>query len=145
MLKYVEPRSEVKPATTTLPALRVVDAHSLPNRKVPVATRACDAADVADGITDLQNLTNRLIAMAHGVSLSSLAAALRLTPAQRDAVRRGERPLVLPVKSAPLSLPRPAVAGAEQSVEQRLKDLATEMGVAEALEMLVKIELSSAA
>lgn len=145
MQKYVAmPGSGVKP-TVTLPALRVVDAHSLPNRKASKAVRAVDGADILDGLISLQNLTARLVAMAQGISLSYLAAARRLTPAQRNEVRREERPLVLPTKPVPLPLPPPAVANSGQSAEQRLEDLATEMGVAKALEVLVKIELASAA
>src|SRR5215831_15579282 len=117
MQKYVAtPGSGVKP-TTTLPALRVVDAHSLPNRKASKAVKACDGADILDGLMTLQNLTARLVAVAQGVSLSSLFAARRLTPAQRDEVRRGKRPLVLPTKPVLLPLPPPAVADSEQSAE----------------------------
>jgi len=140
----VVPGSGVKP-TTTLPALRVVDAHSLPNRKASKAVRACDGADILDGLASLQNFTAKLVAMAEGVSVSSLAAARRLTPEQRDEVRGGKRPLVLPAKLVPLPLPPPTVAGSEQGAEQRLKDAANEMGLIEAFEVLAKIELASVA
>ena len=115
----MSPGSGVKP-TTTLPALRVVDAHSLPNRKASKAVKACDGVD---GLTTLQNLTAKLVAAAQGVSLSSLAAARRLTPAQRDEVRRGERPLVLPTKSVPLRLPPPV------SAEERVAEIVAEFGM----------------
>src|SRR5262245_50484331 len=143
-MQYVAtPGPGVKPVT--LPALRVVDAHSLPNRKASKAVRACDGADILDGLASLQNFTAKLVAMAEGVSVSSLVAARRLTPEQRDEVRGGTRPLVLPVKPVPLPLPPPVVAGSVPSAEQRLRDIANEMGPAKALEALVKIELAAIA
>jgi hypothetical protein len=117
------PGSGVKP-TTTLPALRVVDAHSLPNRKASKAVRACDGADILDGLASLQNFTAKLVAMAEGVSVSSLAAARRLTPEQRDEVRGGKRPLVLPAKSVPLPPPVPV------SAEERVAEVVAEFGMA---------------
>jgi hypothetical protein len=88
----VSQRPDVNPAN--LPAVRVVDAHSLAHRKAPKAVAACDAADLVDALTRLQNPTIRVAAVACDVSQSYVVAALRLSPAQRDAVRRGERPLV---------------------------------------------------
>jgi hypothetical protein len=37
--------------------VRVVDAHSLAHRKAPKAVAACDAADLFDALTRLQNPT----------------------------------------------------------------------------------------
>src|SRR5262249_60155628 len=93
------------PSPVNLPAVRVVDAHSLAHRKAPKAVAACDAADLVDALTRLQNPTIRVAAIACDVSQSYVVAALRLSPAQRDAVRRGERPLVLPPLKA---LPAPS-------------------------------------
>src|SRR5262249_42614993 len=118
--------------------------HSLPNRKASKAVRAVEGADILDGLLTLQNPTARIVAAALGVSQSYLANARRLMPAQRDEVRRGKRPLVLPTKPAPLRLPPAVVADSVPSAEQRLKDAATELGVAEALEVLVKLELAAA-
>jgi len=114
------PGSGVKP-TTTLPAVRVVDAHSLAHRKTPKAVAACDAADLVDGLVRLQNPTIRVAAVVCGVSQSSVVAALRLSPVQRAAVRRDERPLVLPPLKA---LPAP------MSVEERLADIVSDVGMA---------------
>src|SRR5262245_39184227 len=75
MQYMADPRSGGKP-TTTLPATRAVDAHSLLHRKASKAARACDGADVLDGLATLQNLTARLVASAHGVSVGSITAAL---------------------------------------------------------------------
>jgi hypothetical protein len=119
--------SGVKP--TTLPALRVIDAHSLPNRKASKAVRAVDGADILDGLLTLQNLTARLVAEAQGVSLTSLANARRLTPAQRDEVRRGQRSLVLPAKRVPL--PSPAVVPASPPIPR------TTMGIEKLLAAIV--------
>src|SRR5262249_23545629 len=71
------------------------------------AAKACDAADVVDGLAVLQNLTLRLVAAAYGVSMSSVVHARRLTPEQRQAVKRSKRPLVLP--RTPAAPPVPAI------------------------------------
>jgi hypothetical protein len=80
--------------TTAIP--RVVDAHSLLHTRAKKSAKACDAADLVDGLAVLQNYTLRLAAVAHDVSMGSVSRARRLTPEQRQAVRQGRRPLVLP-------------------------------------------------
>ena len=80
---------------TTAAVPRVVDAHGLLHMRASKSTKACDAADVIDGLAVLQNPTLRLAAAAYGVSIGSLTRARRLTPEQRQAVRRNERPLIL--------------------------------------------------
>jgi hypothetical protein len=138
----------IKPemVTTAAPVpLQSVDAHSLLHRKCTKAAKACDGADILDGLLSLRNLTIKLVAAAVGVSVSSIVTALRLTPTQRDEVRRGKRPLVVPTKPVPLQLPPPVVAVTVPSAEQRLKAAANEFGLVEALEVLAKLELASAA
>ena len=86
----------------TAAPLRVVDAHGLLHlQRVSKATKACDAADAVDGLAVLQNPTMRLAAAAYGVSIGSVARARRLSPEQREAVRKGRRPLVLPATRPP--------------------------------------------
>jgi len=133
-VSYVGPA----PKPVNLSALRVVDAHSLAHRKLSKAARACEAADILDGFTTLQNLTIRLVAAAEGVSVASVVNARRLTPAQRFAVRCRERPLVLPkpVKA----LPAPVTA------EMKLAEVVTEIGsVDSVIELLIKLEHAAAA
>lgn len=72
-------------------AVRTVDARSPLNKKLPKAARACDAADLLDGLAVLLP-TLRLAAKVSEISVSSVTRARRLTPEQHDAVRRGERP-----------------------------------------------------
>jgi hypothetical protein len=67
-------------------------AHRL--RRMTAAQRACSAADVDDGKVALVDLTAKSIAALHQVSLPYMQAAKKLSPAERDQVRRGERPLV---------------------------------------------------
>jgi hypothetical protein len=127
------------------PALKILDAHSLAHRKNSKAAKACDGADILDGRVSLQNLTGRLVAQAQGVSQTYIAAARRLTPAQRDAVRRGERALVPPAKPAlpaqPAQLPAPfPPAVVAESAEQRLRHIVGEIGVVEALNLLAEID-----
>jgi len=108
MRDIVSHRPDVNPAN--LPVVRVVDAHSLAHRKAPKAA-ACDAADLVDALTRLQNPTIRVAAAVCSVSQSYVVAALRLSPAQRDDVRRGERSLVSPkpVKALPAPAAAPTV------------------------------------
>ena len=91
---------------TTAAAPRVVDAHGLLHLRASKAAKACDAADAVDGLAILGNPTLKLAAVAYGVSIGSVARALKLTPEQRDAVRQGKRallpraPSVIPAVSA---------------------------------------------
>ena len=136
-------------ATTAVP--RVVDAHGLLHRQASKATRACDAADVLDGVAKLQNPTFRLVAAAYGVSLSYVARARRLTPEQRQAVRKGQRPLVLPCAPSappvPPALPVPATAPATPPVapvvmgpRDRLDEIVAEIGLSATLDLLAASE-----
>ena len=130
MLEYIgSQRPDVNPAN--LPAVRVVDAHSLAHRKAPRATAACDAADLVDGLTRLQNPTIKVAAVACDVSQSYVVKALNLSPAQRDAVRRGERPLVLPPLKA---LPAP------MSAEERVAEVVAEFGMATTYSVLGRLK-----
>jgi hypothetical protein len=126
---------EYMPATEAVNpiAVKLVDAHSILKRKVSQATRACDAADAIDGITALQNPTLRLAAYAFGVSLAYVGAALRLSPEQREAVRNGWRPLILPRLASDVpALPSP---------QERFAGIVSELGgVAGALDELAVIE-----
>ncbi len=75
-------------------------------RRLSAAERAILAADIVDGRVILQNLTVKAIAAITGANLSYVHAALRCTPEQRERIRRGERPLILPKNAArPSSAP----------------------------------------
>jgi hypothetical protein len=89
-------------SSTVKTTIRTVDARSLLNKKLPKAVRACGAADLLDGLAVLLP-TLRLAAKVSGISVSSVTRARRLTPEQRDAVRR-ERPLSLPRRMSPQEL-----------------------------------------
>jgi hypothetical protein len=73
-----------------------VDCHSLPHLKDSKAARACNAADCSDGRVLLVNPTLKVLVTAYNVSVAYITAAKRLSADERDAVRRGERPLVIP-------------------------------------------------
>jgi len=130
--------------TTTAPP-RVVDAHSLLHLRVSKAVRACDAADLVDGLSVLQNHTLRLAAAAYGVSLGSVARARRLTPEQRLAVKQGKRPLILP--RTPAAPPVPAIVPAmppvppvTMGVEKLLAAIVDKIGVNGVLDLLAVSE-----
>jgi hypothetical protein len=138
----------MKITEATAAAPRVVDTHSLLHLRASKAARACDAADVVDGLAALQNPTMRLAAAAYGVSIGSVARARRLTPEQRQAVKQGERPLVLP--SIPLILPgpttpaSPSVSPVVMTPHERLDALVAEVGFDNVLTMLVVAEKAAA-
>jgi|SRR5215472_640721 len=130
---------------TTAAVPRVVDCHSLFHLQAPKATKSVDAADACDGLVVLQNPTVRLAATAYGVSLGSVARARRLTPEQRDAVRQGKRPLVLP--RTPAASPAPTVVPATPSVppviadaQQQLAYLVAEIGLNTVIDLLAANE-----
>jgi hypothetical protein len=80
-------------ATAAMPR---VDCHSLPHLKDSKAACACNAADCSDGQVLLVNPTLKVLATAYNVSVAYITAAKRLSADERDAVRRGERPLIIP-------------------------------------------------
>src|SRR5262249_6819314 len=104
-MQYHFDNDTVNVAVSAAP-VRVFDAHSVVHMKASKAVRAVIGADILDGFARLENLTLRLVAVGMGVSVGYLVAAHRLTPEQRQAVRRGKRPLVLPRTPA---MPRTAV------------------------------------
>jgi hypothetical protein len=122
--------------TTTAPP-RIVDAHSLLHRQDPLAAKACDAADWMDGLVVVQNPTLRLAAVAYGVGLGSVARARRLVPEQRDAVRRGRRPLIMPRKAIAPTLATPMITS---DPREMLASVIDQVGVDGALSLLAAYE-----
>jgi hypothetical protein len=136
-------------ATAAVP--RVVDAHGLLHMRASKSAKACDAADVIDGLAVLQNPTLRLAAAAYGVSIGSVTRARRLTPEQRQAVRRNERPLILPrAPSAPPGLPvsiapaTPPVPSVIMGARDKLAEVIAEIGADGVLNMLAAMEKAAA-
>jgi hypothetical protein len=126
-------------SATTAASPRVVDAHGLLHMRAPKSARACDAADVVDGLAVVQNPTMRLAATAYGVSIGSVARALRLTPEERDKVRRGARPLVVPLRIPDVpSVPVPSAPIAD--AQYRLARLVQEVGLNTVLDLLAMSE-----
>jgi hypothetical protein len=127
---------------------QIVDAHSLLHARGTKAAKACNAADVVDGLAVLQNPTLRLAATAYGVSIGSVARARRLTPEQRQAVRRGQRPLILPrAPTTPPTLPVPSTVPAippvppiTMSARERLDEIVSEIGLGATLDLLAATE-----
>jgi hypothetical protein len=134
-------------STAAVPRL-TVDAHSLPHMRQSKATKACNAADALDGRVAVQNLTLRLMSAAYGVSVPYISRARRLTPEQRQAVRQGQRPLVLPrALSAPPALPVPSTTPATppvpptvMSARERLGQIVNEIGLNGVLDLLAASE-----
>jgi hypothetical protein len=134
----------MKTTSATAAAPRVVDAHGLPHLRASKAARACLAADIVDGLAVLQNPTWRLAAAACGVSIASVAHALRLGPEQRQAVRKGQRPLVLPRKPsaspAITSVSTPVITPVTMGARERLDQIVAEIGLDATLTLLVNNE-----
>jgi hypothetical protein len=128
-------------ATATVP--RVVDCHGLLHVRASKSVKACCAADAVDGLTVLQNPTIRLVAAAFGVSIGSVARARRLTPEQRQAVKQGRRPLVLPrMPSVP---PLPLAARPIVGPQERLAAIVDEIGFDRTVNLLHSFEMTNAA
>jgi hypothetical protein len=133
--------------TAAVPRL-IVDAHSLPHMRQSKATKACNAADALDGRVAVQNLTLRLMSAAYGVSVPYISRARRLTPEQRQAVRQGKRPLILPrAPSTPPALPVPPTAPMTPPVppvtmgaRERLAEIVAEIGLDATLTLLANNE-----
>jgi len=118
----------------------MIDAHSIAHAKTPKAVRAVDGADILDGIAKLENLTLPLVAAGMGVSVSYLVKAHRLTPEQRQAVRDGQRPLVLSrTPTEPPKLPT-VVPFVTADVEFRLACLVQDVGLDTVLDLLARTE-----
>jgi hypothetical protein len=126
--------------------IKTVDAHSLLHRKVSKAEAACDAADLTNGNTMLVNPTLRLVAFAFGISVWSVIRAQKLTPEQRNAVRTGQRPLVIPKRRLapnPLVGPIPAIDPVINSVldpHQLLDQVVAQIGLNATLDQLAIYE-----
>jgi hypothetical protein len=136
-------------ATATAAAPRVVDTHGLLQKtRISKAAKACDAADAVNGLTKLGNPTVRVAAVTWGICTSLVARALRLTPAQREAVRRGERPLVLPrdpsvpatLPTAPATPPAPLVV---MGARERFTAIVDEIGIDTALALLATEKIAA--
>ena len=119
---------------------RVVDCHSLLHLRAPKAVRACDAADACDGLVILGSPTLHVAAVAYGISLWTVARARRLPLQERDQVRKGKRPIVIPRTPAPFPV-MPAV-----DVKTRLFSIIGEIGGVDAtLDLLATAGMEIAA
>jgi hypothetical protein len=136
---------------TTAVAPRAVAAHVLLHLRASKAARACLAADVADGLAVPQNPTLGVVARAYGISVGYVSRARRLTPEQRQAVRQGKRPLILPrAPSAPPVLPAPSewstvptaplASPMTVGARERLQEIVHEIGLDATLELLAATE-----
>ena len=126
---------------TTAAAPRVVDVRGLLHLRASKAVKACDAAEAVDGLAILGAPTLRLAATAYGVSVGSVARALRLSPEQRQAVRQGRRPLILPaIPPAPPVPATPPVPSVVMRPCERLREIVREIGLNATFDLLVASE-----
>jgi hypothetical protein len=84
-----------------IPRAPLISARSLVHRQLSKAERALVGAAILEGGVQVQDLPLRIVSQVVGCSVAYLAAAQRLAPAQREAVMRGRRPLILPRVPAP--------------------------------------------
>ena len=104
-------------------------------RRKSAAARALLAAEIIDGKIIVQGLTIKAVATIAGCSVGSVFAALRLTPEQREAVERGQRPLVLPQP------PAPSMAIDWTKVDdETLTDTVRQVGIERVLEAAAAVE-----
>jgi hypothetical protein len=119
--------------TFSHPPVRSVKGRGLACRKLSKPARALLGVDVIEGTTTITDLSHKQIAATVGVSVGYLNAALRLTPAEREAVRRGLRPLV-----------EPRVPAAQPAARERLAAIVDEIGVDATLALLAGNERAAA-
>jgi hypothetical protein len=98
--------------------------------KLGKAQRAVLGAEIKEGAVVLTDMSARQIAAVVGVSVGYIAAALKTSPSQREAVRRGLRPLIEPHAPA--------------SPQERLNKIVDEIGVDGVLSMLAASEKTAA-
>jgi len=139
--------------TTTASA--ALSLRSLINtHKLTKAARAVLGAEILAGEHDLRP-TAKLVANAVGCSVAYVEAAQKLSPAERDKVRRGLRPLVMPhnpaaplppvIMPAPAELPAPSPSQVIADAQQRLDRLVKEIGLDAVLNLLATTETEKVA
>src|SRR5262245_29951595 len=136
-------RMKTTEATAAVP--RVVEAHGLLRMRTSKSAKACDAADFVDGLAVLQNPTLRLAAAAYGVSMGSVTRARRLSPDQRQAVRAGQRPLVLPSRAAPVPTIITSPAAPVMCPQEALSWVVSQIGIDRTLNLVNCFELTNTA
>jgi hypothetical protein len=106
-------------------------------RHMRPAERALIAADIVDGKVIVQGMTTKSVAMIVGTSIASAFAALRLSPEQREAVKRGQRPLVTSRSSA-----KSESVGVDWTKvdDETLTDIVWEVGIERVLEAAATAE-----
>src|SRR5262245_24269487 len=106
-------------------------------RNMSADERAILAADIIDGRVILQGLTAKSIGGLCGVNVGYVDQALRLTPEQREQVKRGDRPLLRP-------RPRPSKRAApidwEAIGDDMLVDAIRQIGIDRALDAAIAAE-----
>jgi hypothetical protein len=110
---------------------KVVRGRGLPARRLSKVQLAVLAAETKEGAAILNDWSNGQLSAVFGVSVTYIAAALKASPVQREAVRRGLRPLIEPHAPA--------------SPQERLGKIVAEIGVDGVLNLLGAFEASSSA
>jgi hypothetical protein len=115
-----------------IPRAPLISARSLVHRRLSKAQRALVGAAILEGGVQLQDLPLRIVSQVVGCSVAYLTAAQRLAPAQREAVVRGHRPLILP-----RVVPAPNCASI---TNLQLKHIIRAAGIDRVLEAAVAVE-----
>jgi hypothetical protein len=105
-------------------------------RNMSPAARAILAADILEGRVVVTGLTRQTVTTLCGANASYVAAALRCTPEQRAAVKRGERALIRARGRAPT----PAPGNGRHIDDATLARLARAVGVERLLDAAVEAE-----
>jgi hypothetical protein len=104
------------------------------------AVRACMAADLVEGRIRLQRQkpTQKVAALLCNISAASVARACRLSIDERQRVKEGTRPLVLPpVKPTPKPVPVPPVT---MDAKARMLELVDALGVDQVLTLMAEAD-----
>jgi hypothetical protein len=114
-----------------IPRAPLISARSLVHRRLSKAERALVGAAILEGGVQLQDLPLRIVSQVVGCSVAYLTAAQRLASAQREAVARGHRPLILP---------RVVPAPTTSITNLQLEHVIRAVGVERVLEAAVAVE-----
>jgi hypothetical protein len=115
------PTREITSKTTT-----AVRGRGLAFRKLSKGARALLAAEIHEGTVVLSDLSVKQLAAIVGCSSAYVHAALRASPLEREAVRRGLRPLVQ--------------AHAPTGPQERLSKIVDEIGLDRTINLLASFE-----
>ena len=135
---------EVETVTVKVPPRRVTGRY-LAHAKLTPAERAFMAVDIVDERVDVGRLTAKQVAVILRTNSTAMAAASKLSPAERKLVEAGVRPLMGAKPVKPAKPAEPLLPGILVEDEDALAAIVRRIGVDQALDLVSAIEAEEAA